>query len=94
MYVRHVKLSSTTDLIHLTHVKVSENVNSRYDMTKFVLKTEFCDGSKSVSIDNTLLETLSIRLLFTMLRNTGFTGQPVSNPYFFKLFGLSHLYCT
>ena len=55
------------------------------------LKTfTFGAGSKSVSVDNVVVETLPKRLLFTMLRNINFTRSADTNPYYFIYFGLSH----
>jgi hypothetical protein len=76
--------------IGTAHAKTLEKVNARY-MTRIALKTfTFGAGSKSVSIENAVLETLPKHLLFTMLRNVDFTGSPDTNPYFFRHFGLNN----
>jgi hypothetical protein len=56
LHVRHVKPSPT---ILPAHAKALEKVNAQYDMTRVALKTfTFEAGSKSVSINNAVLETL------------------------------------
>jgi hypothetical protein len=88
LHVRHVKPSPT---IQLAHAKALEKVNGRHDMTIVVLKTVTLGaGSKCVSIDNAVLETLPKRLLFTMLRNADFTGSADTNPYLFRHFSFNH----
>lgn len=77
LHVRHVKPSLT---ILLAHTKALEKLDAGY-MTSAELKTfTFTAGSKSVSIDYAVLGTLPIRLLFTIPRNTDFTGSPDTNP--------------
>lgn len=83
LHVRHLKLLPT---IQLAHKKVLENVKAR-NMTRVALKTfTFGAGSKSVSIDSSVLKTL----LFTMLRKTDFLGLPDTKPYYFRNFCLNH----
>jgi hypothetical protein len=88
MHVKHVKPSPN---IQLEHAKVLEKVNARYEMTRVALKTStFAVGSKSVSIENTVLGTLPKRLLFTVLRNADFTRSADTNSCPFKHLGLNH----
>jgi hypothetical protein len=50
-------------------------------MTRVALKTyTFGAGSKSVSTQKAVSELLPKSLLFTMLRNTDFTGSSDTNP--------------
>jgi hypothetical protein len=77
--------------IQLAHAMALEKVNVRYDMTRVALKTfTFAAGSKSISIDNAVLCTLPKRLLFTMLKNSDFTGSTNTNPYAFHHFTLNN----
>jgi hypothetical protein len=77
LHVSHVKPSPDIDL---DHAKVLEKVNDRY-MTSVALKTStFGACSKSVSIRNTVLGTLSKRRLFTMLRKDDFTDRRTLTP--------------
>lgn len=82
LHLRHVHPSPT---IQLAHKKGLEKVNARYTSRVAVKSFTFGAASKSVSIDNALLETLSKRLLLTILRNTNFTGSPCY-PLIFQAF--------
>jgi hypothetical protein len=58
-----------------------KKVNARYYMLTVALKTSFGAGTNSVWIDNAVLGTLSIHLLFTIPRNVDFTGPRTLAPY-------------
>ena len=70
-----------TPTIQLAHVEALEKVNARFSMTRVALKTfTFGSGSKSLSIDKTVLGTLPKSVLFTILRKTDFTGSTDTTP--------------
>jgi len=59
-------------------------------MTRVDLKTfTFSDGSKSRSIDNTVLGPLPKRLLFTMIKNSDFNGSVYTKAYKFRHYDIS-----
>jgi len=59
-------------------------------MTSVELKEfTFSAGSISLSIDNDVLGHISIRLLFTMVKNTHNMGSLNSNPYKFQHYDIS-----
>lgn len=80
LYVRKVKACPT---IMLAHVKTLEKGhNAHYPITRVELKTyTFSGGANSISIDNAYIGVLPKRLLFSMVKNSAFSGTVDSNPY-------------
>jgi hypothetical protein len=56
---------------HIT--ALSAGALAKYNLSRVEIKTyTFASGSRTLSIENTVLGTLPKRLLFTMVRNTDF----------------------
>jgi hypothetical protein len=64
-------------------------------MTRVELKSfDYSSGTKSLSIDNAVIEQLPKRLLFTMVKNAKFIGSLDTNPFNFRHYDLSHFTLT
>ena len=88
LFVKRVK--SNPDILVAHNTTLAQGGIARYNMTRVELKTfTFASGSKSVSIDNCVLGPLPKRILFTMIKNSDFTGSIDSNPYKFQHYDLS-----
>jgi len=75
---------SPNPAILMAHTTTLKNRGSlaRYNLMRVELKTfTFAAGSKSMSIDNAVLDRIPKRMLFTMIKNTDFIGSLDSNPY-------------
>jgi len=63
---------------------------AHYNLTRGELKSfTFSSGAQSLSVDNAVLGTILKRLLFTMVKNTGFLGSVTTNHYHFRHYDLS-----
>jgi hypothetical protein len=63
---------------------------ARYNLTRFELKTFTLSlWSKTLSIDNAVIDHLPKRVLFTMVKNTDFTVSLDSNHYKFRHYDIS-----
>jgi len=83
LMVRRVQPNPLTLSAHET--VLVDRAYARYNMTRIDLKIlTFSAGSNSRSIHNSVLGPLPKRLLFSMIKNSDFTGSVDTNPYKFR----------
>jgi len=89
LLVNRVRTDPTILLAH--NATIAKGPLARYNLTSIELKTfTFSSGAQSLSVDNTVLEPVPKRLLFTMVKNTDFLGSINTNIYFFRQYDLSY----
>jgi len=88
LLVRRVRAKSA--LLQAHNSTLNKGILSRYNMTRVEFKTfTFSAGSKSFSIDNTVLSPIPKRLWFAMVKNTDIIGSLDSNQYKCQHYGIS-----
>jgi len=86
-----IRIRPNPALLFAYHSALSKRGIERYIMTRVELKTfTFSSGMKSLSIDNTVLEPIPKRLLFTMVKNIYFLGSLDTNRYNFRHYDLNN----
>ena len=79
-----------TSFITGSQFDTEEGSLARCNLTSVDLRTFiFSAGSKSLSIDNAVVDPIQKRLLFTMITNTDFYGSLECNPYKFQHYNIS-----
>ena len=83
LLVKRVKPDPLTTFAHIA--TLNTGALARYNVNRVELKTfTFSAGSKSLSIDNAVLDPVPKHLLFTMVKNANFIGTVDTNPYRFQ----------
>jgi len=92
LLVRRVRPNTAILLAH--NATLSKGSLAHYNLTRVELKTfTFSAGSKSLSIDNAVLDPTVKRLLFTMVKNTDFISSLDSNTYKFQHYDICIFRC-
>ena len=63
---------------------------ARYNMRVEIKTFTFSAGSKSFTIDNAVLGSVTKRTLFAMVKNVDFIGTLHTNPYKFQLYDIRY----
>ena len=89
LYAKRVRPNPTLTLTN--NATFAKGVLARYNITRVALKTfTFSAGTESLSIGNAVFGPIPKRLLFTMVKNTGYLGSVNTNPYQFHHYDLSY----
>jgi len=89
LWVKRIRPNPIIPLAH--NAVLSKGGFARYNMTRVELKSfTFSSRYQSLSIDNSVLEPIPKRLLFTMIKNKDFLGSIDTNPYVFRHYDLQN----
>jgi hypothetical protein len=83
LYVKRIRAKPAILLAH--NETLNNAILGRYNMMSFEIKTfTFSSGGESLTVDNAVLDNVSKRLMFTMLRNTAYLSSMDSILYNFR----------